>query len=114
MLMFTPCHTNFSMCSMNSQDGCISLLVLIHKQEATVLRTHWARHFACALDVFDLLTAEFLRAGVAEAALGPPGTAAGFTFVKQKLSELMSDRHRSGEPESPHVAEFWCGECFEF
>ena len=99
------------MCSIPSQSGCFSLLFLICKQEAAVLRTHWARHFACALDVFDLLTAVFLHGSPAGlsggASAGPQGSAAGFTFVKQKLSELMSAQHRSGEPEL--LADSWLG-----
>ena len=43
VLMFTRV-TLIRMCSIPSQSGCFSLLFLICKQEAAVLRTPWARH----------------------------------------------------------------------
>ena len=75
------------------------LLALISRRTLGSQPAYWARHFACALDVFQLLTADFQNWQMAMEgeAMGSRNNELLLTFVRQTLCELMSKDHWPGE-----------------
>ena len=52
LAMFQHFHTIFQ------QAFCLVLLILMDRQPEAVRRSYWARHWACAIDVLELLAVE--------------------------------------------------------
>ena len=44
------------MTPLSQQSNCFNLLNLLHGQPMAIKKSHWARHWACAVDIFELLT----------------------------------------------------------
>ena len=78
-------------------------LTLISRRYSGALPAYWARHFACALDVFALLTAGFQHGQIAAegGAMSPGNSGELFPFVKKSLCEFMSQEGRPGELHAP-------------
>ena len=78
------------------QATCYSLISILRDQPEAVLRSYWARHWACAVDVLELLSTE--------AALRPDGDLHGssesaekaFGSVKGELVLLISEQYKPG------------------
>ena len=93
----------FSPCLLQ-QGCCLILLNMIILQPEAVQWSHWARHWACAVDVLELLAAEsaFTRATARIVEEGDRELVMGVmddTDVKLKdaVFKLMDDQYRPGE-----------------
>ena len=77
---------------------------ILRDQPEAVLRSHWARHWACAVDVLELLSTE-----AALLPSGDTGDAAGaeteltFGDVTEVLVVLISEQYASGGLYMPHA-----------
>ena len=82
-------------------------LVSWRYQYSTALTDYWARHFACALDVFALLTPAFQHGKItSEGEVMSPGgnDLMLFSFVKKTLRQFM--RCRPGESHAPVTCQY--------
>ena len=86
------------------QSFCLLLLNLVSLQPEAVRQSHWARHWACAVDVLELLAVEsaFTRAAGRIAEEGDRELVMGViddTDIKLKDTafKLMVDSYRPGE-----------------
>ena len=89
------------MCAYFKQVFCHLLLTMIGLQPDAVRRSHWARHWACAVNVLELLAAEsaFTYSGgrlVAEGAGEVMMYETNIT-LKDNVVKLMGDQYRPGE-----------------
>ena len=64
---------------------------------------YWARHFACALDMFEVITAAFQHGQITTegGAMISENSRVLFPFVKKTLRELMNLELRQGERPPP-------------
>ena len=46
------------MTPLSQQSNCFNLLSLLQGQPKAMQQSHWARHWACAVDIFELLTTD--------------------------------------------------------
>ena len=82
---------------------CSNLLSLISRRTAGSPPAYWARHFACALDMFQLHMAAFQYGQITteSGAMSSLVSRVLFPSVKKNLREFTSPEHKPGEEHAP-------------
>ena len=75
-------------------------LARISRQSSGAPPAYWARHFACALDMLEIITSAFHH-GQITTAMSSESSSLLFPVVKQAICEFMSQEHRPGERRAP-------------
>ena len=69
---------------------------ILRDQPEAVLRSHWARHWACAVDVMELLSTEAALTPNWEQDVAGEAEETAFGTVKGLLVPLISEKYRPG------------------
>ena len=91
---------------MSPKVNCYAPLARISRRYSGAPPTYWARHFACALDLFEIMTAAFQHGQITTegGAMCSDSNMLLFPVMKKALCELMSQELRPGERQAPCLA----------